>query len=578
MAIAMRTLDEVEVSCSDLEELSQGTRLGFFDRLEQRKLLIIFLLVAVGFSARVIRLDEAGFAEDEANKIFAIRAYRQGDFTANAEHPMVMKLLCYASVEAVSAWNRTPGKSLGINASEETALRLPNATFGALTVIPLLLLTSTLLGFRIGLIGSTLWALGLDAIWFNRIVKEDTLLVFFMLLGFYLYNRAKGLPAFQVRGQERLYALAGAAFGLMLASKYFPHYIGLNALLYTLIGYDGRNNRPLTRRMWATYFGGIVLAFAIFNHARFLPQTWGYMRKYVNAELLTHHGYLLMDTLFINDATQTPGGNAWYFYLLFLWVKLPLPLLAAFAVGLIEIFRKRGDYLQSRGYLFLRMMLIWWLLPMSILGAKFLRYSLALMPFVYMTAAVGIVTMWRVLSSMLRRLSVEWDWAPRIAGVATALVFVVAPSVSTGEIMFSSHPGLWVNSFGGNRIGYFFPHDEYYDLGARESIRYIAENAAPGARLASEIPGVVQYYLERYNRPDIRSEILSSSSFNPGEGLPDFVLLQRGRMYFENREKFHFIETNYPVVQSSTYQGAPAAQVFRPGSKQEGREPALAYP
>lgn len=574
----MRTLDEVEVSCSDLEEFRTRTRLGFFDRLEQRKLLVIFFLVAVGFSARVIRLGEASFAEDEANKIFAIRAYSQGDLTANAEHPMVMKLFCYASVGAVSAWNRKFGKSLGINASEETALRLPNATFGALTVIPLLLLTSTLLGFRIGFIGSTLWALGLDAIWFNRVVKEDTLLVFFMLAGFYLYNHAKGLPAFNVRGQERLYALAGAAFGLMLGSKYFPHYIGLNALLYTLIGYDGRNNRPLTRRMWAGYFGGFVLAFAVFNHALFLPQTWRYLWKFVNEELVTHHGYLLMDRLFINDATQTPGGNAWYFYLLFLWVKLPLPLLAAFIVGLIEIFRRRGDYLQSRGYLFLRMMLIWWLLPMSILGAKFLRYSLALMPLVYMTAAVGIVAIWRVMSATLRRLNVEWDWAPRFAGVATAFVFVAAPAITTADIMRSSHPGLWVNSFGGGRIGYFFPHDEYYDLGARESIRYIAENAPPGARLASEIPGVVQYYLERYNRPDIHSEILSRSSFNLSQGLPDFVLLQRGRMYFENREKFHFIETNYLVAQSSTYQGAPAAQVFRPGSKQEVREPATGHP
>ncbi len=569
----MRTLDKVEVSGSDLEEVSTRSPLGFFDRLEQRKLLVIFLLVAVGFSARVVRLDEASLAEDEANKIFAIRAYRQGDFTANAEHPMVMKLLCYASIEAVSAWNRVPGSSLGLNVPEETALRLPSAFFGALTVIPLLLLTSTLLGFRIGFIAATLWAVGLDAIWFNRIVKEDTLLVFFMLMGFWLYNRAKGLPARDVRGQERLYALAGAAFGLMTASKYFPHFIGLNALLYTLIGYDSRNNRPLTGRMWARYFGGLVLAFAIFNHALFLPQSWRFLWTFVNEQRLTHHGYLLMDSLFSNNAVQTPGGNAWYFYLLFLWVKLPLPLLAAFIVGLIEIFRRRGYYVQSRGYLFLRMMLVCWLVPMSILGAKFLRYSLALMPLVYITAAVGIVTMWRVLSSALGRLIVQWDGVPRIAGVATALVFVAAPALTTADVMRSSHPGLWVNALGGGRIGYFFPHDEFYDLGARESIRYIAENGAPGARMASEIPGVVQYYMERYNRPDIRSEVLSRSRFDVTEGLPDFVLLQRGRLYFENREIVHFIETNYPVVQSSIYSGAPASQVFRVARKQEPPSP-----
>ncbi|HWN98594.1 MAG TPA: glycosyltransferase family 39 protein [Blastocatellia bacterium] len=563
----MRTLEDVEVSYSDLRPFRTQTRPGFFDRLEQRKLLVAFILVAVALSARVIRLDAASLAEDEANKVFAIRAYRQGDFTANAEHPMVMKLLCYASVEAVNAWNRTLGATLGINGSEETAMRLPNAIFGALTILPLLLLVTALLGFRVGFIASVLWAFGLEAIWFNRIVKEDTLLVFFMLMGFYLYNRAKETPAFDVKGQERLYALAGAAFGLMIASKYFVHYVGLNAMFYTLIGYDSRNNRPLTRRMWAKYFGGMVLAFAIFNNAFFLPQTWRYLWKYVNEELLTHHGYLLMDRLVINDATYTPGGSPWYFYFLFLWVKLPLPLLAAFIVGLIEIFRRRGDYPESRGYLFLRMMLIFWL-PMSLVGVKFLRYSLSLMPLVYITAAVGVVAIWRALSTTLRRLNVEWDLAPRLAAVGAAMVFMAVPAITTASVLSSSYPGLWLNSFGRSRIGYFFPHDEYYDLGARESIRYIADNAAPEARMASEIPGVVLYYLERYSRPDIRSETLSQPGFSLDEGRPDFVLLQRGRVYFENRENFKFIDGNFPVVQSSNYDGSPAARVFRLTNKQ----------
>jgi hypothetical protein len=162
--------------------------------------------------------------------------------------------------------------------------------------------------------------------------------------------------------------------------------------------------------------------------------------------------------------------------------------------------------------------------------------------------------------------------------VATALVFVAAPAVTTANILRSSYPGLWVNSFGRSRVGYFFPHDEFYDLGARESVRYIAENAESGARVASEIPGVVQYYLERYNRPDIRSEILSQPSFNLSEGRPDFVLLQRGRTYFENRENFKLIESNFPVVQASTYEGAPAAQVFRLGRKEEIAMPPIDNP
>src|SRR5437762_13265330 len=163
-----------------------------------------------------------------------------------------------------------------------------------------------------------------------------------MFCGFYLYHRAKQVAVSDLAERECLYALEGAAFGLMMASKYFPHYFGLNALFYTLVGYDRRNNQPLTGRMWAKYFGALLAAFVMFNPAVFFPQTWRYLWKYVNEELLTHHGYMVMDRLFINDFLQTPGGNPWYFYFLFIAVKLPLPVLVAFAIGLAHIFSTRG--------------------------------------------------------------------------------------------------------------------------------------------------------------------------------------------------------------------------------------------
>jgi hypothetical protein len=557
----MRTVDDLEVSYTRFEKPKLQPSPGLFDWLEQRKLLVIVILVAISFCARAYQLGAASLAEDEANKIFAMRAYEQGDFTVNTEHPMMMKMLCYAAFHCVSVWNQSVGESLGLQVSEEAALRLPNITFGALTIIPLLLLTNALFGFRVAVIASLLWAVGLNAICFSRIVKEDSLLVFFMLSGFYLYNRAKGRPASDVTGQERLFSLSGAAFGLMMAAKYFPHYFGLNALYYMLVGYDSRNNRPLTRRIRVKHFGGLILAFILFNPAAFVPQTWRYLLKYVNEDLVTHHGYVVMDTLYVNDMGQTPGGTPWYFYLLFLGVKLPLPIIAAFLVGLVEIFRHRGEYPLSRGYLFLRVMLVFWLFPMAITGGKFLRYTLSLLPLVYMTAAIGIILCWRGLSYLIDRTSGGTRFRDRLAAIPIAAVFLVAPAVTMIESM--PYPSLYLNAFGAGRVGYFFPHDEFYDLGARESIRYIAETAPQGARMASEIPGVVEYYLERYNRPDILSEIMSQPSFTLSEGRPDFVLLQRGRLYFENQENFSFIEKNFPVVQSSTYKGAAAARVFK---------------
>lgn len=588
----MRTVDGLAVGYAPPDQNRVKPRTGLFDRLEQNKLLVLAIAVAIGFCARAYRLDAAGIAEDESNKIFALRAYEQGDFTANAEHPMTMKLLCYASIHSSSVWNRVAGNKLNLTMSEETALRLPNAAFGALTVIPLLLLTTGLLGFRVGFITALLWALGLDAIWFNRTAKEDTLLVFFMLSGFYLYFKAKHsvgvqaslpassaanlsrqgwlhsqVPAADVRRQERVYALAGAAFGLMMASKYFPQYFALNALFYTLVGYDSRNNRPLTRTMWMKYFAALMLTFVVFNPAAFFPQTWRYLWKYVNEELVTHHGYLVMDKLFINDVTHTPNGNPWYFYFLFLAVKVPLPVLVAFVAGLVEIFRRRAFYPHSRGYLFLRMMVLLWLIPEALVGTKFLRYSLSLMPFLYMTAAVGIILIWQALSTVIHKIAGTGYIARVTAAVAVAAIFVVSPAVGTISCMIHSYPSLYLNVFGANRIGYFFPHDEYYDLGARESIRFIAETAPPGAMMASEIPGVVQYYLEKFGRPDIRSQIISQPRFTLAEDRPDFVLLQPGRVYIENLENFRFIERNFPVAQSSVYEGAAATRVYSMRSK-----------
>ena len=556
----MRTIDDLEVSLAQFEPPRLETRPGLFDRLERRKWLVISCIVALAFTARAYQLGAASFAEDEANKIFALRAYQQGDFTVNAEHPMVMKMLCYVSMQAAGAWNHLAGAGLHLTVSEEAALRLPNALFGALTVVPLLLLASALLGFRAGVITALLWAVGINAIWFSRVCKEDSLLVFFMFSGFYLYQHAKSQWADDERRQEMLYALAGAAFGLMMASKYFPHYFGLNALYYTMVGYDARNNRPLTRRMWGRYFGGLVLAFVAFNWAAFAPQTWRYLWKYVNEDLLTHHGYVVMGKMFINDMTQTPGGTPWYFYFLFLLVKVPLPVLIAFAVGLVEIFRRRGPYPQSRGYLFLRLMLVFWLLPMSLVGTKFLRYTLSLMPLVYMTAAVGILVMWGWLSRGVRRFTLS-PQATQLAAAALAMLFIVMPAATM--LRGLPYPNLYLNALGGNRVGYYFPHDEFYDLGARESVRYIADHAPQGARLATEIPGVVEYYLQRYGRRDIEVEIMSQPSFSLNDRAADYVLLQPGRVYVENRDNYQFIEQTFPVVQSSDYDGATAARVYR---------------
>jgi hypothetical protein len=177
------------------------------------------------------------------------------------------------------------------------------------------------------------------------------------------------------------------------------------------------------------------------------------------------------------------------------------------------------------------------------------------------------VVIWRALYSVIKNVAIRRDATCVIAAGAGAMVLVVAPAVTTIKSLLHSYPSLYVNEFGRKRIGYFFPHDEFYDLGARESIRFIAKTAPPGGTMASEIPGLAQYYLERFNRPDVRSEIISRPSFTLSQGRPDFVLLQRGRIYFENLENFNFIEKNFRLAQASVYEGAEAARVYATGNE-----------
>lgn len=571
----MQTVDDLDADCEQFAGPVLEQKTGFFDRLQRRQGLVLIITVILAFGARAYRLDAAGLAEDEANKILAVRCYQQGDFSVNTDHPMVMKMLCFATLGAADFWNRTAGPPSGLIISEESALRMPNVVFGALTVVPLFFFVTAILGFRVGLITSLLWALGLNAIWFNRVAKEDTLLIFFVMIGFYLYHLAKRRPARDVSGKERLYALSGAAFGLMAASKYLIYHYAFMVLFYRLVSNDSRTNRPLTGRMKSRHFAAMLLTFMVFNFAIVLPGTWRHVLKYVSEDLITHHGYAMMGSVFAINIANTPDLSTWFFYLLYLAIKLPLPVLVAFLVGVVEIFRHRGAPEVARGYLLLRLVLVFWLLPMSLVGSKFLRYTMGLMPFIYIVAAIGVVATWQVLAGAIKKMSGKrWRFqlqeerlSHTASAVVVATIFVVLPSaISVANLPY---PSLYVNAFGGQRVGYYFPHDEFYDLGARESLKYIADHAPPGARVASEIPGVLQYYFERYGRTDLRSEIMSHPKFDFSADPPDYVLVQRGRVYFENIDDIKLIQSRFQPAQASVYQGAAAAEVYLTGAAGE---------
>lgn len=525
-------------------------------------LALLLALAAVGFGLRVWGLSRAGLAEDEVNKLEAVRAYERGDITENAEHPMVMKALIFVSVKVAHAWNstRTPDADpAALKAvSDEAAIRLPNVIFGSLTVFPIFLLTAAFFDRRTGLVAAALWATGVGAITFNRVAKEDTLLVFFMLFALYFYVRAKQASGYERKAKQRNYVLSGVSWGLMFASKYFPHYFGLNMLYHYL--FHVRERRPGEPRgnTPALFYVVVFATFLAANPAVLLPQTWGYLSAYSSEQLLTHHGYLMGETLYHNVVSKGPfGATPVYFYLLYLLTKTPTPVLFAFAAGLWALWRRR----REPGAAFLLFMLLFWIVPYSLFGAKWLRYTLSLTPFVYMTAAAGVAELARRLGLLLGAAGETRAGLTKCVWAFALVLFVGVPAYAA--LRSAPHYSLYTNALSPHEPGHYFPHDEFYDAGLREAIEYVAANAPRGAAVAHETPGVARYYLARYGREDLRSRVVSDPGFDPTtEPGPVYVILQRGRTYFENRDETARVRATFKREHEVVIDGVAAAEIY----------------
>ncbi len=513
---------------------------------------VIGLMIVMGLGLRAAGLGRIGFAEDEINKLEAVRAYDRGDFAANAEHPMLMKALIDVSMRGARAWNSMSGQAI----SDEAALRFPNVLFGALTAIPLFLLTAALFDRPTGFWAAAFWSFGVNAITYNRVGKEDTLMVFFMLFAFYLFIRAKQINAPNQKMVNRLRNLSAVSFGLMMASKYFPHYLGLNMLYHHFF----RVREPSADEpAWKTplsFFLIIGAALVLADPVMLLPNVWNYLDAYSGEKLLTHTGYLMGNQLYKNRMSNSPlGGLPVHFYLLFLAIKVPIAVTSTFLVGLFVSLRRW----RHPGHAFVLFMLLFWIVPYSLVGAKWLRYTLSLMPFVYMGAAIGTMTLIRWSAAWLEQLKA----GPALSRAATAilvLILVVWPAWTAYAV--APHYALYTNALGAGYATYFFPHDEFYDDGLDEAIRSVCERAPRSATIVTETPGVVRYYTEKLGRTDLQSRVLSDPKFTVTEQGSAYVILQRGRTYFENQNKMKEVRDRFTLVYAGCIQGHTAAEVY----------------
>jgi len=533
-------------------------------RALNRALVVAALVcvVAAGFGFRASGLGAEGLSEDELNKLRTVYDYRTRGLTStNGEHPFLMKALMTTTVAAAERWNATglAASRPQLRVSEETALRLPAALFGAFTSLLIFLVVSELFGTPTGLIAAALWAFDPAAIGFNRIAKEDTFLLFFFLLANVFWLRGQRAAESGEAKPARYYWATAACFGAMLASKYMPHLIGISGAYYYIFQGIPATRWRMGKRKWLLFFVVMGAAFLVCNPTILLPGTWHEMRIFAGERRIGHDAYEFMGQLYRNQMTLWLKGSPWYFYYAFMAFKLPLAVVAAFLVGLPLLLSKRlGD-----GRYFVFFWLFFWFFPFPLLGGKFTRYFTMALPVVLLVAAIGINAAGQWVAHMLSRVATAGASSRGYAQAAVA-VLVIASSVyaSAGA---SPHYRLYTNALGGGheRAGTYFPHDEFYDASMRDTARQIAALARPAARVASESPELFTHYAARAGRTDLVSLSLSDRAALYDLTEDDFIIAARGRRYFSNDALISKLERESQPVAELSLAGVPSVRIYR---------------
>ena len=520
-------------------ELLPGLSVSSFSRAHV--IVMLILIVLAGFCFRAYRLNAEGLSEDELNKVRAVAEYRAHGLTsANGEHPFLMKGLITLSVVAADYWNAsaTAHRNTNYRLSTETAVRVPSVIFGAFTSLLLFMVLSQLFGVEVALIAAALWALDPQAIGFNRIAKEDSFFLFFFLLANVFWLRGQREAEAGHRHPEQYYWLTAVVFGAMIASKYLPYVIFISGSYYYIFLDIPSTRWRVGKKRWLIFFAIMGVAFLLLNPTIFLPETLREMRIFAGEQRIGHDGYEFMGEIYRNQVSLWLTGSPWYFYFVFIGVKLPLPVVGAFIVGLPALFLRRlGD-----GRYFVLSWLFFWFLPFTVMGGKFTRYFTFALPIVLTVAAIGIHTAAGFLSRLFARAPASRTLEMYLR---TGLAIAALAGSAYASTSVAPYYRLYVNTFGGGsgQAGNYFPHDEFYDARVRETAATVAAAARPAAIVASETPELFAYYARLAGRTDLVSVSLSDRQALKRLAVGDYIIDARGRRYFSNDTLLKTIRT-----------------------------------
>jgi hypothetical protein len=482
----------------------------------------VLVLTIVAFAVRVHQIDFYSLSEDESAKWAAIQEYRHYHFCGvNSEHPILPKVLAWASLTAGEHWSQVAAKYHWPSLMSEGWMRLPNVIFGALTAAVLYLLCRRMMGFAGSFAASVFWAVAPLPIALNRLMKEETPLTFFTLLACYFYCRAKQTN--ESESAKRWYDLSAIGFGLALASQYILHLLGLNALAWYIAGRAGLTPEP-SQFSYKRFYFVMFISFVLVNPVILSPDNFQAIVHWLHHDGVKHSGYDFDGTLYLNFASRLFAGLPWFYYLWLLLVKTPIPILVAVLSGGVLLLRGR----RTLASCFFWSLVLVQLGGLSVSGAKWIRYSLPLLPFLYLAGGYAVQQAW---DAARKRGGVSL----RFAGVAG--VFLIG-SLLLELQAWPPFYSLYLNSIGGGRqnVTRFFAPDEVSELDTREVAQRVCRSAPGNAKLATARPMSMAYYLQTCGRADIQVVPLYDPHYAPQDG--DFVVLERPRRFVETQRFF----------------------------------------
>jgi hypothetical protein len=393
------------------------------------------------------------------------------------------------------------------------------------------------------------------AIGFDRIAKEDSLVLFFFLLTSLFFVKSQSEAERGAANWIKYTWGAAAGFGALMASKYYPFFLSIIAGYYHLFLNLPGNKWNIGNLRWIKFFFVMGVTFLILNPTIVLPDAWREMLKFSSENRIGHDSYEFMGSLYPHKVTDWLAGVPWTFYYVFIVVKTSLVTLVFFLIGLPVMFKRRlGD-----GRFFVLLWAFLWFMPFTVLGGKFTRYFTFAEPLILIVAAVGFCFAAKWLAEQL------FGNSPFSVVCQLILFGILMTAPLSNSLSATPHYRMFTNQIGGgmSMAGTYFPHDEFYDTSTREIIATISRLAESNAVVACETPSLFEYYAEKAGRQDLNIISLSDKTKVTSLRINDFIVITRGRRYFSNTAYEDYLKSSATPSADIKIAGITSALIYR---------------